>query len=454
MQKGVIELHAAELFKLFEKNVLSNPDFYYADYLQVKEAVSCSSARYKGKPVEFLYQPMFFTAEDIDRFNDLTSTLISILKKVISEYLANPVFRRCFDFPRIMEELILVDPGYGIKFPVARFDVFYPYNDNIKFCELNADGTSCMNESMVLHEIFKESKAIEGINGIKREHKFFDYELFDSWIDAIIHNYKEFNCGVDDQPNIAIMDFEGEGITSEFEVFQGRFMQRGYNTVICDPRSLRYVSDKLYYNNQKIDLVYRRATTTRIVEEVEHVKDFIKAYKDRAVCVVGGLVSQIIHNKQIFAVLHDQEKLPFLNEGEIAFINKHIPYTVTLDSCSEEQIERVLENKDSLVLKPFDRFAAYGVYIGKDYNYKEWKALVVKAKREDYLVQEFCSVPQLRMPTVKDKRLCFENYNYMVGLFVYNQQFSGLYTRASRKNIIASIVESFTLPNFILRDQT
>lgn len=35
----------------------------------------------------------------------------------------------------------------------------------------------------------------------------------------------------------------------------------------------------------------------RLVEEAGQIGDFLTAYREGAVCVVGGLVSQLVHNK-------------------------------------------------------------------------------------------------------------------------------------------------------------
>jgi hypothetical protein len=446
----VINLNAADFFKCFEENVKSEPDKYFHDYLNVKEKVKDSSAYYEGKPVEFLYQPMFFTADDIERFKSLTSTLTGILKKVVSSYLKSPQLRKEFGFSPLMEELILVDPGYSIKFPMARYDIFYHYDNNYKFCELNADGSSSMNESRVLHDILYNSHALDGI---KDSYRVYDFELFDSWIDSILANYREFNGGRDGSPNIAIMDFEGDGIISEFEVFQKRFVQRGYHTVICDPRELKYIKGKLYFKNNRIDLIYRRATTSRLVDKADDIQDFIRAYKDGAVCVVGGLVSQIIHSKKLFAVLHNDGMIPGLDNKEKEFIKMHVPWTAVFDPDDKNMVNRLKSNRDKLVLKPFDKYAAHGVYIGKDYNSGEWESLIANSSREPYLVQELCDISNINMLTLENKKPVFEKYNYIIGLFMYNHQFRGFYTRAGRKNVIASIAESFTLPNFIVESQ-
>ncbi len=440
-------MQANEFFAAFAAKVSTDPSTYFADYLRVKQQVDTSGAIYQGQPVDFLYQPMFFTEADITRFRTLTADLTGILKKVTAEYLRSSEFRKLFGFSRLMEELLLIDPGYDLSFPMARFDVFYPYNDDYMFCELNADGSSSMNESTVLREIFLRSKALEGITD---DCHVTDFELIDSWIDSILSDYRKFAGAKEEHPNIAIMDFAGEGIVSEFEVFQRRFRERGYQAVICDPRQLRYRSGVLTYNDQRIDLIYRRAITARIAEEADQVTDFLQAYKDGAVCVVGGLVSQIIHNKVIFAVLHSDKCLSLLTDAEKEFVKRHIPYTVKVDPDDADLKTQIKERKDGWVLKPLDKYAGHGVYIGRDYSPKQWEELVDQVEKDTYLLQEFCRVPQLSMATAENGGLHFEKYNYLIGLFMYNEVFSGLYTRAGRKNVIASVAESYSLPNFVV----
>jgi len=443
----VTTLRAAELYSKFKISVESNPQFYLKDYYKVKEKVANSSAWYKGEPVKFLYQPMFFTGEDIKRFENLTAQMTDILNMVIDEYMANPEFRKLFRFPPELEKLILAGSGYSSRFPMARYDIFYPYSEKYKFCEINGDGSSSMNETRVLHQIFKESHALDGIDN--REY-LTDYEMFDSWIDVLQSCYEEFKGGrINELPSIAIMDFEGEGITSEFEVFRKRMIHRGYTAFICDPREVRYKNGTLHYGSQKIDLIYRRATSARIVDNIEYVQDFVKAYLDRAVCVVGGFSSQVIHNKIIFAILHDEDATSFLTKSQKDFIREHIPYTVLLDPSNTDLLKEVIQNRERYVLKPLDRFGGHGVYIGKDYSNEKWETLVSEAKVSSYLVQELCDIPTMDMLTIENDRLYFEKYYYLTGLFMYNQKFNGFYSKAGRKRVIASVAESFTLPNFV-----
>jgi len=443
-------LHADELFRLFRDSVLADPEFYKNDYSAVQVEINNSPAQYLGEPVEFLYQPMFFTNKDIKTFENISANLADILKKTISEYRKNSDFRRSFGYPPIMEELALCDPGYGLDFPIARFDFFYKGDNNYKFCELNSDGTSSMHESMALHQIMSKSNALRAFNDT---FSFYDFEIIDSWINCLLENYTKFSGKKYSTsfPNIAIMDFEGDGITSEFSEFKSRLTALGCQTIICDPRELRYTGGKLFYNDFRIDLIYRRAVTARLIEEAAHITDFLNAYKDGNVCVVGGLVSQIVHNKILFSILHDQSLTNFLSSDDKAFITAHIPYTALLSDSSGDAKEYAMQNKDGCLLKPCDLYAAKGVFVGKDTSYDEWSRLVEEKSRQNYIVQEFFAPPKLDLLVIEGNSARFEPFNVMLGLFMYNQKFRGIYTRVGRKNIIASVAESFSLANFIVK---
>lgn len=113
--------------------VKENEEAYFEDYKETVEKVKNSKAQYKGEPIPFLYHPMFFTEEDVENFKKIGKMIISIANKVTNRYVEDADFRKKFNFPRLMEELILVDNGYDINVPIGRFDIFYGGNDNFKF---------------------------------------------------------------------------------------------------------------------------------------------------------------------------------------------------------------------------------------------------------------------------------------------------------------------------------
>jgi len=413
----------------------------------VENAVANSTALYKGKPIDFHYQPMFFDQADINRFEHLVTTFSYILKKVIDEYVRNPVFRSYFDFPSLIEELILIDPGYAMPFPMARFDIFYSYDDDFKFCELNTDGTSGMNESNPVEKAVLSSQILKVL---QKKYRISYFELFLPWIEELLSCYAEFKNTPHTNPNIAIMDWDGVATIEEFKVFQQMLMQRGYRTVICDPRDLKYKQNKLYYIDIPIDLIYRRSLTFEICERADEVKDLLAAYKDGNVCMVGPFRSHIIHNKRIFSILRDTTKTTFLNSEEQKFVERHIPFTKELSDPDAEN--RARTSKEEYILKPMDRYAAKGVFVGVDHNQEEWERTIDSIQEKDsYLVQQFIEPPTLPCITFKNEKPVLKDYKYITGLFVYNGHFHGLYTRAGTSNVIASVTGCRIMPNLYVR---
>ncbi len=443
-------MQAKKLFEAYEKKVEEKVELYKQSYGIVVKEVENSVARYKGKPVEFLYQPMFFTHDDIQRFRDLTDDLMRILNKVIEEYLVNEEFRKHFGFTSLLEKMILKEPGYDINVPMGRFDIFYHYDSgNFQFCELNADGSSGMVEQRELQRVFLNSVAIEDF---KDKFEIEGFELFQSWVDALLKNYRQYSKN-DKKPQVAIIDFFKGNPPSEFVEFQKVFEANGCKTIIVDPRYLKYRDGSLYYEDFRIDCIYRRAVTWEIVENAEEVTDLIDAYLDGNVCVVGPIRSQVIHNKSVFAILHDPQKTPFLTTEERAFVNRHIPFTAIFDNQNKDLVAETIKNKDQLVLKPMDKYASNGVRVGQDYSTEEWVKIINEEAISEYLLQAFCNVPKIPMARFDINEVKFIDHNYIIGLFMYNGKLEGVYTRTGTHNIIGSIVECYTVPNFLVKEK-
>lgn len=428
--------------------VKENPEKYYEDYRLTVEKVAKSNARYKGKPIPFLYQPMFFTEKDIENFNNIGKVLMSIANKVTEKYIESPEYRKKFKYPKLLEELILVDPGYDVNIPIGRFDLFYGGGDKFKFIEVNTDGTSGMNEDNIFSNILLDTESMEIM---KKRYNISYFELINSWVEESLKIYSRYDKK-DNKPNIAIVDFKETGITAEFEAFKKAYIEHGYNCVIADPRDLKYRDGKLYYEDMRIDLIYRRIVTVEFIEKSNEIPDLIEAYKDGAVCVVGSLRSQIMHNKIIFKILHDEDTLSFLSEEERNLIKNHIP--ITKEFGGDEKIfEQVLKNKDSYIIKPIDSFASQGVNAGRDFSEEEWNDILIKCWNKDYLVQEFIDPYTRPFVQFEDGKLKVRDFKLNIGVYMYNEKFAGVYTRISRNNIIFGREGYFSIPNMLVLSQ-
>ena len=438
---------AEDVFSAYVDIVSKDPAGFYQDYLDTVGAVERSPAHYKGKAVPFLYQPMLFSDADIEAFRRLGAELMTILNKVIAEYLCSPAYRRKFGFPGFLEELIVRDHGYPVNIPMARFDIFYGGEGSYKFCELNADGSSGMNESNVLDRILLETRAI---GDLSRAYALEYLELLDSWVEVSLANYGVCRPDGPAKPNIAIVDWEDGGTSVEFEEFRKLYERRGCRTVIADPRNLTHSDGQLFHGDSKIDMVYRRLVTGELADRHTEIPDFIDACRQGSVCVVGPIRSQIIHNKKIFHILGDSDTSSLLTQGERTYIDRHIPFTAMMQG-DKTLIDRALSDKDSYVLKPEDRYASREVYLGLDTAKAEWEKCIRSSWGRDYVLQEYCRPYAREMVFFEQGRLEIRPFHHIIGLFMYNEEFAGLYTRVSQSNIIAAAHGCYTLPNYVVR---
>ena len=142
--------------QIIEENFEENRSaaFRTRDYLEH------SSVAYHGRCVRTLQIPKIFTPETAGQYEQIVTVTYHIFQKIIREYLDNPAYRKLFPFSPELEELILTPRLYDSLLPIARFDIFYnEENGSFRFCEINTDGTSAMNEDYVLNQALELNPA-------------------------------------------------------------------------------------------------------------------------------------------------------------------------------------------------------------------------------------------------------------------------------------------------------
>lgn len=436
-----------EALKEYTETVYADLEAYKPEFERQIDYIKNSTAKYHGRVVRTLAIPKVFDAHTVADFKRIAETTHSILTKVINQYLNDESFRKHFDFDKELENLILTEAGYDCLLPVARVDIFYNEDTgDFKFCEINTDGSSAMNEDRELNNSLKET---EIYNRLKEKYKFTSFEFFNSFVKDFEEIYSSFK-NKKQQPNIAVVDFLDHGTVNEFEQFRLAFCKAGYNCEVCDIKDLKYTDGVLYTKSgMAVDAIYRRAVTCDIIENLSRVQDFINAVKDCAVCVVGSFRTQVAHSKIMFKVLSDVGLLTFLNEDEIDFIKAHFPKTYELKSNNPLfDLKEVYNNKDSWIIKPVDSYASYGVHAGVECEtVDEWVKYVDDAVDNGYILQEFIT------PFITENTDCENNFKCcnLTGLFLYNGHFRGIYSRVSKTEIISTQYSEMTLASVICK---
>lgn len=434
--------------EIYINNINKNLYEHEKSYKKAIDYIHSSTAIYHDEYISFPYMPKMFTRETINFFNEISAITHKILTKVIKEYIKNEEYRKLFNFDKKLEELILKDTGYAGTLPIVRIDLFFNEDDSsFKFCEFNADGASAMNEDRELYNATKDTLAFKEFT---KEYNLSNFELFYSWIDEMMKIYSTYKYKVEN-PTVAIVDFLESATINEFNIFKECFEKKGYKTFICDVRDLKIEDNKLRTRDgDKIDLVYRRAVTGEMMEKYEQAFALINAIKNDLACVIGGIRTQVIHNKIIFMILRSDATYSFLNDKEIKFIKEHIPYTVKLNT-GEFDIREVVDNKDEYIIKPYDLYGSRGVYAGVDYTWEEFEKLVKENTDSGYLLQEYAKIYKSDNFIIEDGKFKMDKFDNLTGLYIYNGKFKGILSRQGREGIICGAKGGTTLTNLEIK---
>lgn len=414
----------------------------------IAEYIKNSTAQYHGRCVRTLYMPKLFTQEEVALFKELTATLYGIFYKVMEHYRTDAAYRKLFGFDARLEKLILRKPLYDSPIPIARIDIFL--NEETKefsFCEFNTDGSSAMNEDRELNHAIAGTKAFQEFTA---RHDVYTFELFDSWVTEFLKIYGTYEKRKEN-PYVAIVDFMESATNEEFKIFVQAFAKQGITAEICEIRDLSYQDGVLYSPTGKaIDAIYRRAVTSDIMHHYSEVQPFLKAVEEENVCLIGDFCTQIVHNKVLYKILHDERTKEFLTEEENAYVKAHVPYTVSLTEGNFD-MQEVLNCKDNWIIKPEDSYGSRGVHAGVECSEDEWKEAVKSCMNQDYILQSFCTpyaTPNIDL--VKAVDAPFRSYSNLTGLFVYNGEFKGCYSRISQSEIISTQYSEMALPTVIV----
>lgn len=394
-----------------------------------------------------LHIPKFYTQKDKKIFTSIVDTMYQIFSKVIKAYRNDEEIRKLFGFSKELEELILLKPRYDSLIPICRVDIFYDEKTKkFGFCEFNTDGTSAMNENKRLNDFLSLNNAFMALDT-----DFEIMELVNTWVDAFL-KICQTDPKLGNMPNIAIVDFLDKAYLNELYVFERVFKEKGYQCEVVDIRSLEYRDHKLWStkSGMQVDVIYRRAVTKDVMDNLELVKDFIDAIKADDVTIIGAFQTQLIHHKCINQVLLHPLMQKYLTQEEVAYIEKHLPKTYDL---TKDVADMIKEDKDRWIIKPKDSYAAKGVWAGVDLNTEEWKNEVNHCTDKDYIAQEYITpykTENIDLVNYDD----YQMYSNLTGLYVYDGQFAGVYSRLSDSGIISTQYNEKTVPTLFIKEES
>lgn len=429
----------------------ANLDYAYDQYLKTHEARAVPAmGRFKEKlknpafafgrfTVPAFYKAYFVTPKQQHLLKRAASAFSQILNKTARLYFEEAQMKSHFHLSPEAEELVKIDPGYSQHVVFSRFDALLE-GESLKLLEFNCDAPAGAAYADQLESAFLSEELIWPF---AEEHHLAASERVQSILSTLLSVYEEF--GGYETPQIAIVDWRNARTTSEFEHMKSHFESKGYKTTIADPRELQYKGGKLYHKGFRVHLVYRCASFDELVERLDEVQDLLRAYKDKAVCVVNPLRSRLASSKSIFSLLTTPEFDRFFTENENEMKRQHLPWTRCLSDAEDFYghrkvflIDFLKDEKDTIVLKPSgSSHGARRVHIGRETPDGDWNAAVDRAlKEQDWVIQEQVSVPAMTVPDIVNQKLDLVYKKYNFNMLVFGGKYAGGFVRLSDESVI------------------
>jgi hypothetical protein len=238
-----------------------------------------------------------------------------------------------------------------------------------------------------------------------------------------------------EKPVIGILDWAGESTNWEFTAFARYCTESGYEAYVVTPQQAHYRDGTLWFEDRQVHLIYRRLLGEEYVENLPLLQPVSDAYSDHAVCMVGPLRSQIAFSKKLFAFLHEPEILGQLPRNLADAVSAHVPWTRELRYMETEfngegidLIPFIKAHKDHFVIKPCISKCGYGIFQGKYTEQDEWDKAVSAGLMQDYIVQEFVTIPEAVYPRMTPETENEKRYIHL-GEYVFGGKFCGILGR-------------------------
>lgn len=471
------------------------------------------TAYYHGLPVAFSYLPRLLGGCTRERFEDIGRMTYGILAKVITRYQEDVHYRREFRFDPRVAELVLLPTGYDEPLPMLRADfVIDEQTGDFTFVEFNTDSSSGMNET---REALEAVAVTEPYRRFADRHELStDVELqFEEWVRRFLEIYEgaaTFNvaessvdpaftgpaasasaglafasavCAVSaesdaltfakntkpSKPRVAIvacLDSPDPHI-GELEEYRKLFERKGCACSVFDARELAFDGEQLVgkralagESHVPIDCIWRFCIVVDLLEHWDEVQPFIEAVRHGKVVMIGGFSTQIVHDKQLFAVLRRPATQAFLTSEEREFLDRHIPFTAFLDDPELDR-EALKRDRARWVIKPTDWYASINVVVGAGASEEEWARLVDGAGRDigpsPLVVQEFCPPSKVDVIPLYGNEADFvaplQRFGEITGVFMHAGEFGGIYVRQGPYDVIGSARAGLVAPVLWLRDR-
>jgi len=427
-EKAIAEYH----------DLLAGDDSLTAElFARLKGGMSATRLLYGNRELGISLRPHFLTRRQYGMLVRQSQILVAALDRVAKAMLAEPALMSRAGLSPREQFLASVHPGYAPPAINTRLDAFVQ-GDVIKFVEYNAENPSSLTDQSGLNQVLFEIRALQLL---AERYRLRQFTPVVSLLDSLLVTYREW--GGSGLPNIAILDWANLPTSHEFILLRNYLVGCGIPTIICTPDEIEYSHGELRRGDFRIDLVYKRIIIQEFLDRYDDGHPLLRAYVDRAVCLINPFRCKLLHKKASFELLTDDANQHWFTGEELEVIRGCVPWTrrvferrTNYAGGEIDLLQYLRRHRAGFILKPNDDYGGRGIFFGNRLNESEWEEALQQALNGDYVAQQRLDLQTESFPIFNESEWALQPMFVDTNPFLFRGKVDGAMVRLSNSPVV------------------
>ncbi len=408
----------------------------------------------KVETIRVLPCPITVLPQEVEYLHHVTRTLHGAIVRLPQLYLADPAVRRVLRLTPEEDEWLRScwTPAHQARNPIFdRLDAMVDYTspvwkETLKFVEPNLTGVGGLYLVPAVEEVV-ELGVVPLVQaqdpGLRLTRLTDAREILLAELNAQLEAVGRPGgtiCLIEPK-------YELEGIDEQRRLVEYYRRRHGLELLHADPSELRLRGDEVFYEDRKVDLVYRDYSVLDLLEiaaegaDVEPMRRLFR--ENRVVSSIGAELDQ----KSCWEVFTDPvlAERHFTPEERWCF-QHHVLWTRVVEQRhtllphgeSGELLEYARREREGLVLKPSRGYGGEGVMLGHTVTAAQWESGLESALADEelWVVQRLAQIQVVEVPTLgPEGDLRPEAFYHVMG-FASNAEGLAILARASQRQVV------------------
>jgi hypothetical protein len=377
---------------------------------ELKDKMLAANLREGASPLCPFLRPHFLARRQYTALAKAAESLCASIDRVLQMALANPALLGRMGLLPAEKMLASVDPGYSFLTVTSLLDTFMNGGGSPHFVGHHSDSAPTLAYSAALSDLFYDCLPIKQF---RRQYSLAKLGGTKQLVSSIAAAYKQF--GGKRKPRVGVLEFRQAFQTAEgadYWLLKELLLNHGLEAEIVSPDALEYRNGILRQGHFAMDVVFRRVKVHDFLLRFDLTHPLVRAYRDRAVCVVNSFRSELAQKRTIFALLTDEALTAGFPAAEKRVIQEYVPWTrvfvpgeTKYGDKKVDLAEFALRNRERLVLKPNDSGGEEHALQGWNTDASRWERALKRAARTPMVVQERVASEKVVFPLLRDDTL-------------------------------------------------